>query len=110
MSGTCCVPSAPVSGDGCFCPGPFLRFPSYSVLGGAWYSFFVNQPLCGAVTVLWAGTPTALLFISVCRTLIFTSSSVVITHSLLSIHHLLGVSLPSGSHEPHNPPLALFSI
>lgn len=27
MSGTCCVPSAPVSTDGCFCPGTFPEIP-----------------------------------------------------------------------------------
>lgn len=33
-----------LAGDGCLGPGPFLRFPSYLVIGGAWYYFYVNQP------------------------------------------------------------------
>lgn len=90
--------------------GPFLRFPSYLVIGWAWHYFYVNQPLQGAFTILWARTSTGLLFTSVYRTFIFTSPKVVITHSLLSAHHLLGVSLLSGSHGPHNPRLALYSI
>lgn len=50
MSGTCCISSAPVSDDECVYSGPFLIFPSYSVIGGDRCLLFVNQPLHGPLT------------------------------------------------------------
>lgn len=90
MSGTCCVSSAPVSSDGYVYSRPFLRFPSYLVIGGALGLLCVKQPLHGSYNPLGmnaSGRCYLFLFITY---LFFTNPNLVTAYSLLSTHYLLG--------------------